>query len=232
MMPSKSAGRIVGGLMLLHLALGLIGPYVVLVPISAPPGGFLENAAPAASAIRASVLVLMIGALIPVLLVTMLAPVAWTSSRSLSLWLVIAAGVNLALQMVENAHWLTMMSVSQGYQDIGGGSDTAYVAVGVAVRSAFKWSHYSHIFVLVAWLALFFVTLFRCNLVPRWLAAAGGLTAGLHFAGITLPEFAGYRLPSGAMWGIPLAIVCAATASWLLFRGFPGLPLRERTTDS
>ena len=92
-MTNMSTGRLVGALMLLHLALGLIGPYVVLVPMTAPPGGFLEKAAAMEITTRVSVMILIVGALVPVLV----AVAAWriwrARSPALSLWMLALAGV-------------------------------------------------------------------------------------------------------------------------------------------
>ena len=45
MTSARSVGRIIGVLVLVHLAAGLIVPYVLLHPLTAPPAGFLETAA-------------------------------------------------------------------------------------------------------------------------------------------------------------------------------------------
>ena len=220
-MTNITLGRWVGALMLLHLALGLIGPYVVLVPMTAPPGGFLENAAAMASAVRVSVMVLVVGALIPVAV----AVAAWriwrVRSPTLSFWLLTLAGANLTLQFVENGHWLTMLSVSETYHATRPASETAYAPVAVAVQQAFRWAHYGHILVLVSWILVLFASLGRGRLLPRWVAGLGTAASVMHLLAIPMPEFMGLRLDSAAVWGVPLALVYTVAAFQLISRGFP-----------
>ena len=45
MTSAQRVGRIIGMLLLVHLATGLIVPYVLLLPLTTPPAGFLETAA-------------------------------------------------------------------------------------------------------------------------------------------------------------------------------------------
>lgn len=220
-MTSISTGRWVGALMLLHLALGLIGPYVMLVPMTAPPGGFLEKAAAMEIATRVSVMILILGALAPVLV----AVAAWriwrARSPALSLGLLTLAGVNLTLQFVENAQWLTMLSVSQAFHAADPGAAGEYEAVAVAVLQAFRWVHYGHILVLVSWILVLFASLGRARLLPRWLARLGLAASAVHLMGIPLPEFMGLRLDTAALWGMPLALVYVGAAFLLVVRGFP-----------
>ncbi len=59
-------GRIIGMLLLVHLATGLIVPYVLLLPLTAPPAGFLETAAGMSAQVRLNVLLLFVGGAISV----------------------------------------------------------------------------------------------------------------------------------------------------------------------
>ena len=62
-----------------------------------------------------------------------------------------------------------------------------------AVSSSRKWSHYSELSAIDAWILLLYCFLFRFRLVPRALAGFGLLTVALHFTGITLPLLLGLR---------------------------------------
>jgi hypothetical protein len=44
-----------------------------------------------------------------------------------------------------------MLSVSQTFAEAGPSRADQFQALGVAIRSAWKWAHYSHIFIVVAW---------------------------------------------------------------------------------
>ena len=215
-------GRLLGALLLLHLLLGLIGPYVILVPMTAPPGGFLENAAAMQTQTRLGTLSLMAGALI-LMLITLMPWRTWRANAPrLAATLLALAGAHLALQLMENAQWLTMLSVSTAYHEAGHAGTDRYAAAAIAVRAGFHWVHYSHILVLVTWILVLFAMLRQARLLPRWLAASGIGASVLHLAGIPLPQFAGFQTPSPAMWGIPLAILYLGSALWLLARGTSG----------
>lgn len=219
MTDSMPLGRTVGALMLAHLALGLIGPYVVLVPMNASPG-FLENAAGMAGSVRASVLALIIGAAIPL----MIANVAWmrwrTNAPIHGRLLLCLAVANLVLQLVENTLWLSLLSVSEAYHRAPGTVEQ-FTSATVVLKALFRWGHYSHILILVAWILLLFATLRRAALLPRWLTGAGIVACLVHLAAIPLPEFLGFRIPSAATWGMPLAVVYLLAALVLMARGFP-----------
>ncbi len=219
---SKRLGRTIGALMLAHLALGLIGPYVVLVPMNAPPG-FLENAAGMAGPVRASVLALVIGAAIPLAIAISARPRLQTNASAIGLLLLSLAIANLVLQLVENTLWLSLLSVSEAYQG-GAGTAEQFAGAAAVLKSLFRWGHYSHILILVAWILLLFAALRRATLLPPWLTGAGIVACLVHLAGIPLPEFLGFRLPSAALWGTPLALVYVVAALSLVVRGFPPNP--------
>ena len=60
--------------------------------------------------------------------------------------------------------------------------------------------------------------LYRFALVPRALAVFGIITVMLHFTGITLPLFLGYR--PVVMMGATMALSHVALAVWLMIKGF------------
>jgi hypothetical protein len=199
---------------------GLIVPYVFLLPLTSPPAAFLEIASTMPLEIRLNVLLLLLGGVIPVAVSLAVWPVVRERDHLAGLSLLALSVVNFSLQLIENGYWLTMLSVSQAYADAGAAEAAAFQSVGIAVRSAFKWAHYSHIFVVVGWLFAFYLLVLRCGLAPRVLAATGVAASVLHFSGITLPAFAGYSLPYAAIFGIPLALADALLAVWLVARGF------------
>jgi len=209
----------IGVLVLLHLATGLIVPYVLFHPLTTPPG-FLEAAAKMPYLVRVNVLVLFVGGAIPVGITVALWPIARRFGHALILWLLTLAAVNLSLQIVENGHWLSMLSLSQAYAAAGPADAALFQTLGGVVRAAWKWEHYSHIFTVVAWLFVLYALLYRYALVPRILAAFGLLTAVLQFVGITLPVFLDYRMPYPTLFGMPLGLANVALASWLLAKGF------------
>lgn len=216
----KRDGRLVGLLLIAQLATGLIVPYVVLRPITTAPAGFLEAAAAMEPLLRFNVLLLILGGAIPVGISAMVWPIVRGRCPWLGLWMVTLAGVNGALQLVENGHWLTMLSVSRAFAAAGSADTESFRPLAVAVRSGWVWAHYAHILAVVGWFFALYAALFRAGITPRILAAAGIATCLLHTAGITLPMFAGYRMSGPTFFGMPLGVATLAVAARLLVTGF------------
>jgi hypothetical protein len=213
-------GRLVGLLLVVQLATGLIVPYILLLPLTLRPAAFLEAAAPREVLVRFNVLSLFLGGALAVAVSTL----TWSAVRHRAplwgLWMLVLAGANLALQVVENAHWMTMLSVSQAYAEADPASATAYATIGIAVRSAWRWAHYTHILVVVARFFALYAALFRAAVVPRPVAVLGIAVCALHTAGITLPAFAGYRVSQPMIFGMPLGFATLALAVTLIAKGF------------
>lgn len=216
----RRAGRILGVLLVGLLATGLIVPYVILRPLTVAPAVFLELAAGMSAWVRLGVLQLLVGATLSVVISIAAYSVVRERSRGLGLGVVALALANFTLQLVESSHWLTMLSVSQAFVEAGASRAGEFQVLGIAIRSAWKWAHYSHIFVVVAWLFLYFLLLFRVALVPRALSGLGMGLCVVHFVGITLPVFAGFRMPFAMLFGMPLAFGILAVAGWQIGRGF------------
>lgn len=220
MTSARQIGRIIGLLFLVHLATGLIVPYVLLQPLTKPPADFLDTAAGMSSLVRLNVLLLFVGGAISVGISIAVWPVVRERSYRLGLWLLALALVNFTLQIVENSHWLSMLSVSQAYAEASAAEAGLFRSLGIVVRSAWKWAHYSHILVVVVWIFTLYCLAFRCALVPRALAAIGMVTSVLQVTGITLPVFAGYRMPFPEVFGMPLGLSNLVLSVWLMAKGF------------
>jgi hypothetical protein len=150
----KSIGRTVGVLLLLHLAAGLTVPFILLNPIIAPPG-FLVNAAANSDQVRAVVLLLFVGTALAI----GIASIAWSVFRqyssAMALWLLALGVASFALQAVDNAHLLSMLSLSQEYAKAGVEKADLFHAPAVVVGSARKWSHYSFLLAIGSWIFCF-----------------------------------------------------------------------------
>ncbi|RPJ79311.1 MAG: DUF4386 family protein [Acidobacteria bacterium] len=216
----RRAGRMVGLLLLVQLAAGLIVPYVLLQPLSASGTAFLERAASMSAMVRINVLVPRLGVAVSIAVAVTAWPVVRTRRSDLGIWLLALAVVNFTLQIIENAQWLSMLSLSQAYAAATGAEAATMRPLAVVVRASWRWAHYSHILVVVGWLFTTFLTLFRCALVPRGLGVFGMFCSVLHTIGITLPVFTGYRMVFPELFGMPLALAILSIAVWLLTRGF------------
>jgi len=213
----KSVGRTVGVLLLLHLAAGLMVPFIMLKAVIAPPG-FLANAAGIPNQVRAAVLLLFVGSAIAISIASTAWSVLRQYSSAMALWLLALAVASFSLQAVDNAHLLSMLSLSQEYAKAGAEKADLFQALAVVVGSARKWSHYSFLFAVGSWIFLLCSLLYRFRLVPRALAAFGLVGSLLQIVGVTLRGLLGY--PPETRLAMPLAPAYVALALWLIVKGF------------
>jgi hypothetical protein len=214
----RTVGRRLGVLLLAHLPLGLMAPYILILPAIAPPG-FLENAAAVAPQMRAAVLLMFIGSMLALGASIVAYAAVGRYSRTWALWLVALAAVNFALQAVDSGAILAMLTVSQQSAEAGGADAALYQAAAVAVGSARKWAHYAHLFVVGSWLFTLHATLLRFALVPRALAAVGLVATVSQFVGVTLLAILGSRIITPM--AMPLAATYLTLGLWLTIKGFP-----------
>lgn len=212
----KTVGRTVGMLLLLHLAAGLTVPFILLNPFIAPPG-FLINGAGIPNQVRTSVLLLFVGSAMAVGIASTAWPVFRQYSSAMALWLLALAVASFSLQAVDNAHLLSMLSLSQQYAKAGSDKSDLFQSLAVVVGSARKWSHYSFLLVVGSWIFLLCGVLYRFRLVPRALAAFGLVGSMLQIAGVTLRGLWGY--PPETRLAMPLAPAYVALALWLIVKG-------------
>jgi hypothetical protein len=216
MIHAKSVGRIIGVLLFVQLA-GLIVPFVLLHPLTTGPQNYLANAAGASFQIKAAVFLLFVNCALTIGITIAAWPVFRLYSEALALLLLAVGVIMFSLQAVDNAHVLSMLSLSQQYAQAGG-SDELFQTLAAVVGSTRRWVHYSELLVIDCWIFLLHSILYRFRLVPRALAAFGLITVLLHFTGIPLPGFLGYR--SVTLMGVPMALSHIALALWLMTKGF------------
>lgn len=221
MRSSKIVGRITGALLLVHLAGGLILPYIVLQPAVAAPG-FLENAAANAVRIRTAALLFFTSGAMTVAVALTALPILRRYSDRLAVLLVLLSAVNLALHAVESGALLSMLSLSQEYAERGGADAAQFHGLAVVVGSARRWAHFTHLLVVGSWIFTLFAVLWRCALVPRLLAGLGMLTTVLQVTGVPLRAVLGLGVITPM--AMPLAPVYVAVAGWLIIKGFPERP--------
>ena len=134
MKSEKNAGRIVGVLLVLHLAVGLIVPFVMLQPLVSPPG-FLTSAAGVANQTRTAVLLLFMGSAVAIAIASAGWRVFREYSSAMALWLFALAVASFTLQAVDNAHILSMLSLSQTYAQAGTAKAEVFQALALVVGS-------------------------------------------------------------------------------------------------
>lgn len=211
---TKTKGRTIGILLLLHLLTGLMIPYMLLQQLTRPLS-FAESSAANSFQMRLAVMLLFVGGAMTIAIAITGMPLFRKASDALALWLVALAVANFSLQGAENAATMSLFTFSQTYVN-SGAADVA----GAAVRSAWKWVHYTHLLVVVSWMFLLGLMLWRSALVPRVFAILLLITTLLQITGITLPQFLAYRSPNLMLMGMPLGFVYLALSFWLMIKGF------------
>ncbi len=214
---ARSVGRTVGILVLLHLLAGLIVPFVLLQRLTLPPG-FLVTAAGMPTRVRAAVMLLFVGSALAIAIACASLRLFRHYSYAMTYWLLALAIASFSLQAVDNAHILSMLSLSQQYALAGPAKGELFQTLAIVVGAARKWPHYCFLLVVVCWIFLLCGLLYRFRLVPRALAAFGMLACVLQLAGVTLPGLWG--LPQETRLAIPMAPAYGALALWLMVKGF------------
>jgi len=215
MLTDRGRGRLVGGLTFLQLV-GLIVPFVLLLPIATPPGEYLASAADSSTRVLAGVLLLLVNGAVTIGISIAAWPTLRRSSEALGLWLVVLGALMLGVQMVDNIHILSMLSLSQAHAAAGAASDSLR-EVAAAASATRRWAHLSELVVIDAWILVFYLSLIRAGALPRLLSAFGLLTVAAHCLAIPLPGFLGLRAVGEA--GMPMALSHVATAGWLVAKG-------------
>src|SRR4051794_25147131 len=209
--------RTVGILLLLHLAIGLTAPFILLhAPMG--PRGFLLEAADNAVQLRTAVFLLTIGSAFAVGVAITALPFIRHYSSAMGYWLLALAVAGFVLQTVDNGRLLSMLSLSQEYARTGATRSELFESLAFVVGSARRWAHYTYLFVAVSWIFLLFTTLFQFRLVPRVLAILGMIASLLQIIGVPLRAMLGY--PPEMRMAMPLAPVYVGLPLWLLIKGF------------
>ena len=229
MRSAKSTGRLIGMLLFLQLA-GLIVPFVLLHPLTRGSRDFLANAAGHSFQIKVAVFLLFANCALTIGIAIAALPVFRQYSEAMALWLVGVSVIMFSLQAVDNAHILSILSLSQQYAQAGG-PDELFQTLAAVVGSTRRWAHFTELLVIDCWIFLLYSVLYRFAVVPRALAAFGLLTVMLHFTGIPLPGFLGYSIVT--LMGVPMAVSHIALALWMMAKGFEErLPSQSYRTGS
>jgi hypothetical protein len=210
----KSVGRVIGVMLFVQMA-GLIVPFALLHPLTRTD--YVANAAGSALQFKVAVFLLLANCALTLGISVAGWPVFRRHSERMAILLVAAGVIMFSLQAVDNAHLMSMLSLSQQYAQAGG-ADGLSQTLSVVIGSARRWAHYSELLVIDAWIFVLYGLLYRFRLVPRALAVFALVTVMLHFAGITLPLWLGYG--SVTLMGVPMALSHIALALWMTVRGF------------
>jgi hypothetical protein len=217
MRPAWSVGRVIGVLLLVLFVLLALG-FIPLVPIST--AAFLEQASGISTQIRLAVILLFASGALTIGISITGFPVFRQYSFRMALWFLTVSIIWFAMQAIDNAHILSMLSLSQRYAQGGASSPELFGALGDFARSSRVWAHYTTLLVIEIWFFVLYALLFRFSLVPRPLAGFAVMMVFVHAAGITLPMFLGYNRM--LVLAYALALSHLAVGTWLVVKGFDG----------
>ena len=211
----KSTGRVIGGLLLVQL----VGMTVAFASLqSGVARDYLGVAAGMETTIRTAVILLFVNPGITLSSAILAFPVFREYSLRIAIALLAVSTVWVVLQSVDNAHILSMLSLSERFAEAGGASADLYNTLGTQVRSTRVFVHYTTLLVIDVWFGLFYGALFVFRLVPRWLGGLGLLAVALHLIGIPLSMFIGYPTILPLAYGLGISYLLFG--GWLVVRGF------------
>jgi hypothetical protein len=217
MQNAKTAGRIVGALLVLLVVGGVVGNFILTAPVFAAPG-YLVNAAAHPMNLSLSALAGLATGAISLGIAITIFPILRKPGEPYALWLLAIAIANFALGAVEQTTVLSLQSLSNAYTAAAAAPDEAlFQALRGVVSAARNWAHYVHLVISGGMLLIFFVALCRFALVPRILAAIGIVATLLQMTGVAMPLFG--RDVAFALLA-PMGLAVTATAAWLLWKGF------------
>jgi hypothetical protein len=214
---TRTVGRIVGALVLLHIVGSLMLPYILLnqAVVSAD---FLESAARNPGHLRTPALLFLFGAAVTLGISITVYPVLRQSSQRLALCSLALGVANFPLQVVESGMVLSMLSLAQRSVGAGAADGAMLQVVAAAAFGARRWAHFTQLFTVVSWIFVLFAALWRAGLIPRVLAVVGLVTSALQITGVPLLALLGY--PVVMEMAMPLAPAYAGLGLWLIVKGF------------
>jgi hypothetical protein len=219
-MPSSqlTIGRTVGVLLFLQLITALTLPFILSKPITLGSPAFLTAVAAHSFQIRSAVLLSFVGSALTVYLGITAFKVFQLYSKSVALLFLVVCAVSCTLDIVHAGTIMSMLSISNEFVKSGTTNSELYQVIGAVVSSARRSAHMTQLLAIGAWLFVFYISLFRFNLIPRVLAVIGIIGVTLQFTGVTLMMLLGYPL-IGQM-AMPLLPIQITVAIWLIIKGF------------
>jgi hypothetical protein len=214
----RSASRWLAILLLAQLIVAPIANFALVGDVFGGEGGFLVNAAPHAIAVASAVLLSLALAVASAGIAVVLWPVLRPQCERLALSLAILGGAGIALAAIESTAMLSMLSLSQAYVAAGTPDEALYQALRGVVGAQRNWAHVVQLLAGGGMLLAMYVSLFRLQLVPRWLAGFGMLASLSQMIAVAKPLYGGWVVFPML---VPLGLANLLAIGWLIWR--PGV---------
>ena len=214
---ARSAGRVIGVLLLIQGIIGSTVNFGLLGPTVTGSSSYLANAAPNAYRLSTAALLMLVAGAISVAISTTAWPVFKQYSERLALAYFGLGIAGVALAAVESATIMSMLTLSKQYADATEADARMFEVVGAVVRYGRYLAHYTHLLIGSFTIFLFYLALFRFSLVPRLLTGVGLAAVLLQMTGLAMPFF-GDRVNFYLL--TPMGICHLIITLWLIVRGF------------
>jgi len=217
----RTASRWLAILLLTQLIVAPIASFALVGDVFGGPGGFLVNAAPHATALASAALLSFALAVVSAGIAVVLWPVLRPQCERLAVGLAILGAAGIALAGVEMTAMLSMLSLSQAYVASGAPDDALYQGLRDVVGAQRNWAHLVTLLAGGGMLLAMYASLFRLQLVPRWLAGFGMLASISQMIAVAKPLYGGWVVfPMLA----PLGIANLLLIGWLFWKPNVGSP--------
>jgi hypothetical protein len=220
MRSAKRIGQIVGLLITVQLICGLLVSFVLLRPLTEPPG-FLENAAGSSLQLSAAVILWFVTGALSIAIAITAWPIFRRYSATMALWFLSLSVVTFSLFAVQNGTVMSMLSLSRAFAETGTADAALFEALGAMVSAAYVWAGNTSGLVAEATIFVFYCILHRFSLIPRALSAFGLVAVLLKITAITMLFFG---LPFVLPMVLPMVVGYVALALWLMAKGFQERP--------
>lgn len=219
----KRAGQIIGQLILVQLACGLLVSFVLLGSLTAPQG-FLESMAGSSVQVSLAVLLWLVTGSLSIAIAITARSFFSQFSPTMALWYLVLSVITFSLFAVENVAVMSMLTLSQKYTATVP-EDGGYIeALGQVVRTAYIWAGNISALVAEVTILVLYCILYRYLLVPRALSAFGLVAVSLKITAITMLFFG---LPFILLMVLPMVLAYITLAIWLTIKGFDERPERS-----
>lgn len=222
-------GRTVGILLMLQLIAALTLPFILSKPITVGSPAFLTAVTADSFQIQSAVLLSFVGSALTVCLGITAFQVFRYYNKSVALLFVVVCAISCTFDVVHAGTIMSMLSISNQFVTSGAANSELYEVVGAAVTAARRSAHITQLLAISAWMFVFYFSLLRFQLIPRWLAVIGVLGVTLQFIGVTLMMLLGYGV-IGEM-AMPLLPIEITVALWLIIKGFNNPTLKPVISD-